>query len=250
MCAWDATGTAPAQATPVFDAPLDPWLRMRLAPGHGASRPAFDGATVRNALRAIAGARPDPAMLALELRPVRALLERERGWLRQRLADGAPVAEIARAEARLLDGTVIGLCHLGRLLEPRPAGMVPPLAAIARGDYGRRKLVPGASADLLFLVAGDPVGRAHGLALAQFVTRELGGLGWQTSSAGRTVRGCLAETHLDPAIAADLSAARVVGGSQGLFADLRAGLVQAMRREQVWTMRGTPERSAATVLAA
>jgi UTP:GlnB (protein PII) uridylyltransferase len=181
---------------------------------------------------------------------VRALLERERGRLRQRLAGGASSAEIARAEARLLDGTVIGLCHLGRLLEPVTTGMVPPLAALARGEYARRRLAPGVSADLLFLVAADPVRREHGLAVARFVTRELAGLGWQASTARRTVRGCLAERHLDPAVAADLSAARLVWGSQDLFADLSAGLMQPMGREDVPTMRGTAERSPGTVLAA
>jgi UTP:GlnB (protein PII) uridylyltransferase len=250
MCAHHVAGTAPARATPALDAPLDPWLRMRLAPVRGARRPALGGARVRDALHAIASARPDPAMLALELRPVRVLLERERGGLRQRLADGAPVAEIARAEARLLDGTVIGLCHLGRLLEPRPADMEPPLAVIARGDYRRPKLAPGESADLLFLVAADPVRRAHGLAVAQFVMRELAGLGWQASGTKRTVRGCLAETHLDPAIASDLSAARLVWGCHGLFADLRAGLMQVLRRGHAPMIRGAPARSARPVLAA
>jgi UTP:GlnB (protein PII) uridylyltransferase len=219
-----------ARAKPAFDKPIDPWLRMRLAPVRAPHRPALGGATVRNALRAIASARPDPAMLALELRPVRALLDRERARLRQRLADGAPAVEIAPAAARLLDGTLIGLCQLGRLLEPRSAGMVPPLALIARGDYARRQLAPGASADLLFLVAADPLRREHGLAVAQFVARELVRLGWQAVAAKRTVRGCLAETHLDPAIAPALATARLVWGSDGLFADLRAGLAQAMAR--------------------
>jgi UTP:GlnB (protein PII) uridylyltransferase len=250
MCAHHASATASARPRPACETPLDPWLRMRLAPVRGAHRPAFGGATLRHALRAIARARPEPAMLALELRPVRALLDRERERLRQRLADGAPVAELARAEARLLDGTVIGLGHLGRLLDAQPAGMVPPLAVIARGDYARRKLAPGASADLLFLVAADPVPREHGLAVAQFVARELAGLGWRASGVERTVRGCLAETHLDPAIASDLAGARLVWGCHGLFADLRAGLAQAMSRGPAQTISGTLERSARPVLAA
>jgi UTP:GlnB (protein PII) uridylyltransferase len=128
--------------------------------------------------------------------------------------------------------------------------MVPPLAVIARGDHGRRRLPPGARADLLFLVAADPVRREHGLAVAQFVMRELAGLGWQASGAKRTVRGCLAETHLDPAIAADLSAARLVWGCHGLFADLSAGLAEAMRRKQARAFSRTPERNARPVLAA
>ena len=250
MCAHYARATAPEQAGPDYDAPIDPWLRMRLAPVREAHRPAPAGATVRDALRAIASARPDPATLALELRPVRALLARERARFRQRLADGAPAVEIAHAAARLLDGTIIGLCHLGRLLEPRPAGMVPPLAVIARGHYGERKLAPGASADLLFLVAADPARREHGLAVARFVERELAGLGWHASGAKRTVRGCLAETRLDPAMAVDLSGARLVWGCHGLFADLRAGLAHALGRSEGRTIRDTPEGSARPVLAA
>jgi hypothetical protein len=244
MCPQHASGMAPVPAEPAAGAQMDPWLRMRFAPAREAHRPASAGRTVRDALRALASARPDPAMLALELRPVHALLGRERERLRQRLADGAPLAEITRAAARLLDATIIGLCHLGRLLEPQPAGMVPPLSVIACGDYGRHKLPPRARADLLFLVAADPVQRKNGLAVARFVARELAGLGWHASDAKRTVRGCLAETHLDPAIAADLSAARLVWGCHGLFADLRAGLAQAMRRAQGQTIWDAPKRSA------
>ena len=250
MYAHHASATVPARPRRAAAEPLDPWLRMRLAPVSAAHRAAAGGATVRDALRAIASERPDLATLALQLGPVRGLLDRARERLRQRLSDGAPLAEIARGEARLLDGTIIGLCHLGRLLEARPAGMVPPLAVIARGDHGRRRLPPGARADLLFLVAADPVRREHGLAVAQFVMRELAGLGWQASGAKRTVRGCLAETHLDPAIAADLSAARLVWGCHGLFADLSAGLAEAMRRKQARAFSRTPERNARPVLAA
>jgi hypothetical protein len=227
MRAPDREATVSADAGRAFETPVDPWLRMRLAPVPAHRRP-LGRATIRDALCAIAGARPDPAMLARELGSVRALLDRERGRLRRRFKAGASGDEVARAEARLLDGTVIGLCHLGRLLEPRAAGVVPPLAAIACGAYGRRRLAPGASADLLFLVPADPIRREQGLAVARFVTRELAGLGWQASAAKRTVRGCLSEIHLDPAIVADLAAARLVWGCRDLFVELRAGLAKAM----------------------
>jgi UTP:GlnB (protein PII) uridylyltransferase len=189
-------------------------------------------------------------MLALELRQVRRLLDRERKQLRQRLEAGAPTAEIVRAQARLLDGTVIGLCHLARMADPRPAGMAPPLAVIARGNYGRRALSPDASADLLFLVAADPVGLERGLAIAQFAAGELAGLGWRLAVAKRPVRGCLAEAHLDPAIAADLSAARLVWGCEALAAELRAGLASAMCHRPALMARRTPERSGGLALAA
>jgi UTP:GlnB (protein PII) uridylyltransferase len=215
---------------------------MRLAPIR-ARGPACGEAKVRDALRAIAGAQPDPAELAGALSGVRALLDRERARLRRRGADGAPGDEIAEAEARLLDGTVIGLCDLVRRLD-RSGVAPPPLAAIGRGDYGRQKLTPGAGADLLFLVAAEAGRLEQGVAVAQFVARELVGLGWRVSGASRTVRGCLAETHLDPAIALDLGAARLVWGRRGLFAELQAGLVQEMRRAQVQTTWRAPVRTA------
>jgi UTP:GlnB (protein PII) uridylyltransferase len=103
----------------------------------------------------------------------------------------------------------------------------------------------------LFLVPADPVRREHGVAVARFVERELAGLGWHASGAKRTVRGCLAETHLDRAIASDLCGARLVWGCHGLFADLRAGLAEALCRAEGPTIRNTPERSGARpVLAA
>jgi UTP:GlnB (protein PII) uridylyltransferase len=250
MRADDATGTASAWSGRPLDKPLDPWLRMRLAPVRGARRPVVRAGSVRDALHAIASVRPDPALLRLELCRVRAVLDQERTQLRERLAEGVPVAEVARAEARLLDGAILGLCHLGRLFEPAPADIAPPLAVIARGDYGRRKLAPGTVAGLLFLVAGDPVGREHGLAVAQFVARELAGLGWHACGAKRTVPGCLAETHLDPAIPSDLFAARLIWGSRGLFTELRAGLAQVTSRRQSRTIWATPDRSARPVLAA
>jgi UTP:GlnB (protein PII) uridylyltransferase len=250
MNAHHATATVPARSGFAREAPLDPWLKMRMAPAPAAHGPAVGGASVRDHLRAIASVGADRAMRAVGLRRVRTLLDQERARLRQRLADGAPVAEIARAEARLLDGTIIGLCHLARLLESLPAGTAPPLAVIARGAYGRRRLAYGTSADLLFLVASEPPLRAHGLALAHFVSRELAGLGWQASGAKRTVRGCLAETHLEPAIAFDLFAARLIWGSRGLFADLRAGLAQVTSRGQSRMIWAAPDRGARPVLAA
>ncbi|MGH6919903.1 MAG: hypothetical protein ACREJ0_19625 [Geminicoccaceae bacterium] len=235
MDAHHATAAAPAGARAAFDAPVDPWLRMRFAPVRHAHRAARGGTPVRDALCALASARPDPAARALGLRRVRALLDRERGLLRRRLANGAPAGEIAEAEARLLDGTVIGLCHLARLPDQGSAVMVPPLAVIARGDYGRRKLAPGASADLLFLVGADPVRLGQGLAITQLMARELAVLGWHVASAKRTVRGCLAETHLDPRVASDLWSARLVWGCHDLFAELGTGIQHARRREPART---------------
>jgi hypothetical protein len=238
--------TATAQARPALGAPIDPWLRMRFAPVR-ARRPVSGGTTVSAALRAIASARPDPTMLALELRLVRVLLDLERGRLRQWLADGASPAAIAQAEAQLLDGAVIGLSHLGRLIEPRPAGKE--LAVIGRGDYGRQMLAPGACADLLFLVPPDQARLERGLAITHFVARELARLGWQASVAKRTVRGCLAETLLDPRVASDLAAARLIWGCRDLFAELRAG-IHAGRREPASTSRRPPERSTSLALMA
>jgi UTP:GlnB (protein PII) uridylyltransferase len=230
MVADHAIATATAGVRPADDPHVDPWLRMRFAPVQE-DVPTVSSAAVRDVMRVIAGSPPDAAMLERERRRERALLDRQRTALRQRLADGTPVDQIAQAQARLLDGTVIGLCHLWHLLAAEPACSVPPLAVIARGDYGRRKLALEASADLLFLLETDPVRRKQGCDAAQFVARELAALGWQVSGAKRTVRGCLAETHLDPAIASDLCAARLVLGAQGLFADLQAALTQGNRRE-------------------
>jgi UTP:GlnB (protein PII) uridylyltransferase len=230
MVADHAIATATAGVRPADDTHVDPWLRMRFAPVQE-DVPTVSSAAVRDVMRAIAGSPPDAAMLERERRRVRALLDCQRTALRQRLADGTPVDQIAHAEARLLDGTVIGLCHLWHLLAAEPACSVPPLAVIARGDYGRRKLALEASADLLFLLETDPVRRKQGCDAAQFVARELAALGWQVSGAKRTVRGCLAETHLDPAIASDLCAARLVWGAQDLLADLQAALTQGNRRE-------------------
>lgn len=238
MDAHPATSAGRARATPAFD---DAWLRMRRAPVCGAHRSAFGGAAVRDALRTIASARPDPAALALKLGEVRALLDRQRGMLQRRLAAGALFHEIARAETRLLDDTLIGLCHLGRLLEARSAGRVPPLAVLARGAYGRRKLAPGTSPGLLFLMPGDPVLLEQGLALTQFVARALAGLDWQALGTKRTVRGCLTETLLDPALATDLSAARLVWGCGELFAELRTGLLESKFRGEARIRLGTSE---------
>jgi UTP:GlnB (protein PII) uridylyltransferase len=241
-------GAAPA--TPALDAGATAWLRMRQAPVRGARHPACGRGAVRDVLRAIASSQPDPAALARRLGEVRTLLDRRRDALRRRAVAGEPLDEIARARARLLDGTLVGLCHLGWLRELRPAGMVPPLAVIARGDYGRRQLAPWARADLLFLVPGDPVRLERGLGVARFVARELSALGWQASVAKRTLRGCLAETLLDPAIASDLCAARLVWGCPGLFAELRAGVAEAARRGPAGPTRRTLKRTAGAALAA
>lgn len=242
MCADHAaattSGTTSRRAGALSKAPIDPWLRMRLTPARGALK----SATVRDALRAIASTRPDAARLTLELQSVRALLDGQRAALRRRLRDGVSGDVIAGAKARLLDGAVIGLCHLGRLAEPRPAGMVPPLAVIACGAYGRRQLDPKACPELLFLVAADPRRRDHGLAVAEFVARGLAGLGWQTSSTERTVQGRLAEARLDPRVGADLAAARLVWGCHGLFAELQAGVTRVLSESDDRSAVPAPER--------
>jgi UTP:GlnB (protein PII) uridylyltransferase len=242
------TGVAPAP--PALDAGAAAWLRMRQAPVRGAHHAARGRGAVSDVLRALAGSRPDSAALTSKLGEVRRLIDRRRDALRRRLVDGAPLDEIAHARARLLDGMLIGLCHLGWLRELRPAEVVPPLAVIARGDYGRNQLAPWASADLLFLVPGDPVRLEQGLAVSRFVARELPALGWQASVARRTMRGCLAETLLDPAIASNLRAARLVWGCPDLFADLRKALAETARRRPAERARGTPKRAAGVALAA
>jgi UTP:GlnB (protein PII) uridylyltransferase len=246
MTAHDGATAGAAPARSALDAGAAAWLRMRRAPERRAPHAASGYGAVRDVLRAIASSPPDLAGLARQLGEVRTLLDRRRDALRRRLVDGEPLEEIAHARARLLDGTLIGLCHLGWLRELRPAGMAPPLAVIARGAYGRHQLAPWARADLLFLAPGDPVRLERGLAIARFVMRELTALGWQASVARRTVRGCLAETLLDPAMAFDLCAARLVWGCPDLFAEL----VEAARRGPPEPTRRTPKRTAAAALAA
>ena len=80
---------------------------------------------------------------------------------------------------------MIGLCDLVRRLDRSGVATPPPLAAIGRGDYGRQKLTPGAGADLLFLVAAEAGRLEQGVAVAQFVARELVVLGWRVSGASQ-----------------------------------------------------------------
>jgi UTP:GlnB (protein PII) uridylyltransferase len=181
---------------------------------------------------------------------VRTLLDRQRDHIRYRRANGEPFDEIAHAQTRLLDNTVIGLCHLGQRRLDQPVSIMPPLVVIARGDYGRQRLGLDANADLLVLLAADRSDHEQAVQLGGFVARELATLGWRVSLTMHTTCGHVSGACLDRAIASDLCAGRIVCGCEALIFELQTGLQEGALDPRTQTNRGMPEHLHALPLAA
>lgn len=142
----------------------------------------------------------------------RELLQHAHAALRQRFLDNAPVTELVRARAALIDGLLtrvwndIGAAHMGAL--------------IAVGGYGRGELHPASDIDLLLLVTHAEHDDAHA-GIERFIAF-LWDIGLEVGHSVRTLDECVHEAARDVTVATNLMEARRIAGPDELFNALRA----------------------------
>ncbi len=108
----------------------------------------------------------------------------------------------------------------------RAAGLPLETALVGVGGYGRGELFPHSDVDLLILL-GDPPDALAQARLEQFV-QLLWDLGLEIGHAIRTVDECMSESAADITVQTSLLEARLVAGSQVLFAGLQRRYAEAM----------------------
>jgi UTP:GlnB (protein PII) uridylyltransferase len=80
--------------------------------------------------------------------------------------------------SRIVDGVVVGLCHLARACADAPApSVIAPFAVFAVGDYGKQQADVETVPELLFLLAPDWEGRGRSERMIPFILAGLGELG-------------------------------------------------------------------------
>ena len=155
----------------------------------------------------------------------RDLLQDARKTLEDRFHAGVPASSLVRQRARFVDEVVIAAW--------RRVGLDahPELALVAVGGYGRSELHPGSDIDLLVLLP-----RSGGAELAdglRALVAFLWDVGLEVGHSARSVQDCVREAAREVTVATALMEARLLAGSESLFASMR----EATGPDRVWPSR-------------
>jgi [protein-PII] uridylyltransferase len=134
-------------------------------------------------------------------------------YLRQRFANGAPVAELVSAQSHLVDELVRRAWRLHDL-----GGK--PYALVAVGGYGRGELHPGSDVDILILWDSAP--NPDDNRRIETFLRLLWDIGLEIGQSVRTVSECRDDAAADITIVTNLMESRLLAGNQALFEDMLA----------------------------
>lgn len=163
----------------------------------------------------------DPASLSGAGTEALARAHREGGQrLERAFWDGAPVSELVRARAWLVDHLVARLW--------RSCGAPPDLGLVAVGGYGRGELHPHSDVDLLVLLPEPSPGSAPG-AVESFIAGAWDA-GLKPGHSVRTVAQCVEAAREDVTVATNLMEARLLAGPESLYGDL----VEATAAPALW----------------
>ncbi len=177
-------------------------MRLTAAPVPTTPKPLFDADALRQTLAA--GTRP--------LTALKRLLQQGDAELRRRFESGAPVADLVRSRAALVDAI---LAEAGQLHLQGAA-----LALVAVGGYGRGELHPCSDIDILVLVQ-EPDGGRHRDRIAAFITL-LWDVGLEVGHSVRTLEDCVTQAEADITVATSLMEARLLSGDAALFERMHA----------------------------
>ncbi len=145
--------------------------------------------------------------------------------LDEAFAAGAPVDTLVTGRAALVDSLIrrAWSLHLASAGED--------LALVAVGGYGRGELHPCSDIDLTIL-AEQGMGERHRAALEAFLTL-LWDIGLEVGHSVRTLADCVEQAGHDITVATNLMEARLLAGSQDLYAAMQA----AVGPDRVWPSR-------------
>lgn len=121
--------------------------------------------------------------------------------------DGAPITELVRARAWLVDHLVLALW--------RSCGAPADLGLVAVGGYGRGELHPHSDVDLLILLPAEPPDAATA-AVETFIASAWDA-GLKPGHSVRTVADCTAAARDDVTVATNLMEARLLAGPRDLY---------------------------------
>lgn len=154
------------------------------------------------------------------------------GCLKDQLAEGRGAAErmllddgggLACAErlSHLMDELIRALYAFAAatVFAPKANGLDSPVAIVAVGGYGRGTLAPGSDIDLLFLLPARHTPWAE--QVAEYILYVLWDLGLKVGHATRNVDECVRLSRADVTIRTSILEARLLWGSETLFASLR-----------------------------
>ncbi len=156
----------------------------------------------------------------------RAQLEHATKTLKERFVEGTPAAELVPLRAWVVDQLLI---RAWQRLDH--GGDDDDLALIAVGGYGRGELHPHSDIDLLILLrhSASPAFRD---AIAAFL-RCLWDIGLEVGHSVRSLHECVHESARDVTVATNMMEARLLAGSQELYARLQATCIS----DEIWSRR-------------
>jgi len=147
---------------------------------------------------------------------VKSFLARRREWFERALSAGLDAVEIARESSVAIDGVVRALFERACASTGGAAGRV--TALLALGGYGRKEMGLASDVDLLFLI--EPGAEAHAAAITDGILYPLWDGGMEAGGATRTLTDCRSAMHHDVRALTAMMDARLIGGNQGLRAEL------------------------------
>ncbi len=180
----------------------------------------LDPQRLRHEIAARSPADAGPGLLA----ELRQQLQSGRGAIQRYFEAGGSAEVVHRELSRQMDALIQGILDFAhaRLYGSSNPTTGEELAVIAVGGYGRQELAPGSDIDLLFLC---PYKRTpHVEQVSEFLLYRLWDLGLKVGQAVRSVTETVKLAKTDLTVQTALVEARLLWGSQGLFAQLRRSL--------------------------
>jgi [protein-PII] uridylyltransferase len=154
----------------------------------------------------------------------RKLIQDAQAELQQRFTAEENIEVLVRARAQFIDALLRALWQ--QLLQPELAAR---LALLAVGGYGRGELHPQSDVDILVLTPATALSAGDRSQLEQVITF-LWDIGLEVGNSVRTAAECAEESAADVGVMTTLLEARLLSGSTGLLAEMRAALAP----DKVW----------------
>lgn len=150
----------------------------------------------------------------------------------QRHREGTPGIQVAAALADLSDGIVLDLFEaaLNELDPELRAKLIPNIALVPNGGFGRRDMSPYSDIDLMLLFSKSVEQEVTPLAVQLF--RDLGDVGWDVGNSARTPRVACRLARGDATICTSLVESRYLAGSVKLYSRFMRRFTRMVHRRR------------------